>query len=144
MKLHFALLQGCRSVLRGASVHCGITVGCGYGCNQANFCPHPSVMLGAEDNSCETFNQWHTAFLLLYNNKLLSASVFNVALTQVVVHAPGKQDKLQLQIIIAFSCFNFIHFRPTCMTSVAAGTSTSFKNTQTLCSVWLSILPHHR
>ena len=105
MKLHFALLQGCRSVLRGASVHCGITVGCGYGCNQANFCPHPSVMLGAEDNSCETFNQRHTAFLLLYNNKLLSASVFNVALTQVVVHAPGKQDKLQLQIIISFQAY---------------------------------------
>lgn len=36
------------------------------------------------------------------------------------------------------------HFRPTCMTSVAAATSTNFKNTQTQCSAWPSTQPHQR
>lgn len=37
-----------------------------------------------------------------------------------------------------------IHFRPMCMTSAAAATSTNFKNTRTRCSAWLSTLPRQR
>lgn len=50
-----------------------------------------------------------------------------------------------LQFMLAFvHVVHLIHFRPMCMTSVAAATSTNSKNTQTLCSVWLSTLPHQR
>lgn len=39
---------------------------------------------------------------------------------------------------------HLVHFRPMCMTSEAAATSTNSKNSQTRCSVWCSTLPNQR
>ncbi len=51
----FSWLQWCRSVLHSMSVHCDITVGCGYRSNRAHLWPHPTK-LSSDGEAKQTFN----------------------------------------------------------------------------------------